>query len=472
MKYHISTKFASVEKCFFDVGLTVFYMKISSSQMFRDLSKWCFGALTLLFLTGAFNAQAQGDALFKAKCATCHQVFKDGTGPKLYEVRQKWSDGGAADGSIIQWVNNWNNAAAADPYAQTVSTWSETAMSTFPDLTEEQITSIFDWVDAQEEVSATAAAGPGAGADVVEEESSLGWVWIILAIVFVVVILAVGGVRRQLKSASAEADGEEFDEDMSYADELKQFAWTNRKFVAIGTVVAVLGVVVTLFLGLYSIGIVEEYQPSQPIAFPHSVHAGTNGIDCKYCHNSVTKSRTAGLPTVNVCMNCHKQVTGSTPEQAEQIQKIYDAAGFDPAGGGKYTGETKEIVWNKVHVLPDHVYFNHSQHVEVGGIDCKQCHGDMTTMTETAKVRTVEELNAVEGNIKLTKKTLTMGWCIECHKEKEVSNGSLDTKKDGYYDEIHKRLMDGDKELYGKYLEDGKVSVMELGGWECAKCHY
>ena len=65
-----------------------------------------------------------------------------------------------------------------------------------------------------------------------------------------------------------------------------------------------------------------------------------------------------------------------------------------------------------------------------------------------------------------------MGWCIDCHKEKEISNGVLDTKKDGYYDEIHKRLMDGDKELYGKYLEDGKVTVMELGGWECAKCHY
>ncbi|MCH2229050.1 MAG: c-type cytochrome [Crocinitomicaceae bacterium] len=447
-------------------------MKISSSQMFRDLSKWCFGALTLLFLTGAFNAQAQGDALFKAKCATCHQVFKDGTGPKLYEVRQKWSDGGAAEGSILQWVKNWNVAAAADPYAQTVSTWSETAMSIFPDLTDEQITSIFDWVDSQVEQSNDVSAVPGVVANVSDEESSLGWTWIILAIVFIVIILAVGGVRRQLKSAAAEADGEEYDEDMSYGDELKQFAWANRKLVAIGTVVVVLGVVVTLFLGLYSIGVVEEYQPSQPIEFPHSVHAGVNGIDCKYCHNSVTKSKSAGLPTVNVCMNCHKQIAGATPEQAEQIQKIYDAAGFDPAGGGRYTGETKEIIWNRVHVLPDHVYFNHSQHVEVGGVDCKQCHGDMTTMTETAKVRSIEELNAVEGNIKLSKKTLTMGWCIECHKEKEISNGALDSKKDGYYDEIHKRLMDGDKELYGKYLEDGKVSVMELGGWECAKCHY
>ena len=258
MNSHISTKFAFVEKCFFDVGLTVFYMKISSSQMFRDISKWCFGALALLLFTGPFKAQAQGDALFKAKCATCHQIFKDGTGPKLFEARQKWSDGGAAEGSIFQWVNNWSNAAAADPYAQSVSTWSETAMTAFPDLSKEQITSIFDWVDSQEEVTAAVGSLGGAGGASVEQESGLGWVWIVLAIVFVVVILAVGGVRRQLKSASAEMEGEAFDDEMTYTDELKQWAWSNRKFVALGIVAVVLGLLVTLFLSLYSIGLVEN----------------------------------------------------------------------------------------------------------------------------------------------------------------------------------------------------------------------
>jgi hypothetical protein len=216
----------------------------------------------------------------------------------------------------------------------------------------------------------------------------------------------------------------------------------------------------------------EAYQPSQPIAFPHAIHTGTNGIDCKYCHNSVTKSKSAGLPTVNVCMNCHKQVNGRTPAQQEQIAKIYEAAGWSPEGAGKYTGKTKPIVWNKVHVLPDHVYFNHSQHVVVGGIDCKQCHGDMAKLKETAKVQPVSELNKVEGNIKLTKATLTMGWCIECHDKKEISKGPLSDKKDGYYNEIHRRLLNNDKSLYKKYLKDNKVTVSELGGWECAKCHY
>ena len=446
-------------------------MEISSSQMFRNLKKWSLSAITLLFLANSFNSLAQGEDLFKVKCATCHQVFKDGTGPKLFEARQKWADGGANEKSIYQWVNNFEAAVAADPYAESALSYSDASMVKFPDLSEEQITSIFDWIDSQEKkvAAVTADASGEAGS---EEESSTTWVWLVLALVFFTIIIAISSVRRQLSSAAAELAGEDFKEDVTFSDEVKQWAWNNRKKVVVGAVVVTMGLVVALFLSLYTIGIVDNYQPSQPIEFPHSVHAGTNGIDCKYCHNSVTKSKTAGLPTVNVCMNCHKQVTGTTAEQQKKILNIYAAAGWNPEGAGKYTGETDPIIWNKVHVLPDHVYFNHSQHVVVGGIDCKQCHGDMTTMTETAKVQPVSELNKVEGNIQLTRETLTMGWCIECHQEQEISMGSLESKKDGYYDEIHKRLMDNDKSLYGQYLEDDKVTVKELGGWECAKCHY
>jgi len=447
-------------------------VKIFSSQVLTIFSKWSVRVIIVLFLIPSYKLKAQGESLFKAKCATCHQVFKDGTGPKLYQVRQKWSDGGAKENSIYLWVNNWSKAVAVDPYAQQVSTWSPTAMNNFPDLSKDQITSIFDWIDSQEEVVASAGPISESVTGGVDQSSNSTWIWIILGIIFSIIILAVGGVRRQLKSTSLEIDGEKLEEDLTYLDEIKKLAWKNRKTVAISIVCLVLGIVVSLFLTLYNVGVVENYQPSQPIHFPHSIHAGVNGIDCKYCHNSVNKSKSAGLPTVNVCMNCHKQINGNTPEQQEQIQKIYQAAGYDPSGAGKYTGETKEIIWNKVHQLPDHVYFNHSQHVKVGGIDCKQCHGDMTKMDETVKVQSIQALNMVEGNVKLTKPTLTMGWCIECHGAKEISTGPLDSKKDGYYDEIHKRLMDGDKNLYRKYLEDGKVTVKELGGWECAKCHY
>ena len=433
-----------------------------------------------MLATGSFTTYAQGDALFKSKCASCHQPHKNSTGPKLFQVRQKWTDGGAKEGSIYQWVNNWQTAAASDPYAQTVSTWSPSAMSAFPDLKKEEIDAILDWVDSQPDPAAAGAGDAGATGETgaatdaagTTEETSNGWIWLILGVIFVTIILAVGGVRRQLKFAAADEAGEPLNEGMSYAEELKSWAWKYRLYVGLGSLVVVIGVVVTLFLGLYSIGVVENYQPSQPIAFPHAIHTGTNGIDCKYCHSSVTKSKTAGIPSVNVCMNCHKQINGRTPAQQEQIAKIYEAAGWNPEGAGSYTGKTKPIVWNKVHVLPDHVYFNHSQHVVVGGVDCKQCHGDMTKQVETQKVWPVEELNKIEGNIPLTKPTMTMGWCIECHAEKEISTGGIDTKNDGYYNEIHKRLLNNDKKLYEKYLEDGKVSVAELGGWECAKCHY
>src|SRR5690606_11755661 len=439
-------------------------------QMFRKINNWCIGALTIVLMTGTFTAQAaDGAALFK-KCATCHSPFKDGTGPKLKDVRAKWADGGAKEGSLIKWVQDWEAAAAADPYAAAAAKLKPTNMDKFPSLTEEEINAIFDYVDSQEEPTVAGAAGAGAGAGaVVEEESSMGWIWIALGIVFAIIILSVGGVRRQLTIANAEQEGAEVDEDASYGAELKAWAFKNRKYVGIATLVVVISLVVSLFLLLYSIDVKEGYQPSQPIDFPHSVHAGINGIDCKYCHNSVTESKTAGLPSVNVCMNCHKSVTGTTPEQQEKIKKIYEAAGWD---GNVFTGQTKEIVWNKVHVLPDHVYFNHSQHVVAGGVDCIQCHGDMKTMKETAKIQPVSELNKIEGNIKLTKPTLTMGWCIECHDQKGISEGTLDTKGDGYYAEIHKRLLNNDPKLYQEYLKDGKVSVKELGGWECAKCHY
>ena len=445
-------------------------MKISNIQKIKRLpSKFIFVFSLLVFLSPSISF-ADGGGNFKAKCSSCHQPHKNGTGPKLFQARQKWSTGGAEEGSIYQWVNNWQTAAANDPYVAGVSKWSATAMTAFPELTKVQIDEILDWVDAQPD---PATAGPANGTPVVDgedpnssEEGGNTWLWLILSTMFIIIILSVGGVRRQLKISTGESPS---DDNLTYTEEFKAWAWKYRLPVGLGTLVIFLSLIVTLFQGLYRINIVENYQPSQPIAFPHNKHAGVNGIDCKYCHNSVTKSKSAGIPTVNVCMNCHKQINGEGKPYASEIKKIYSAAGYDPTGSGKYTGNTKPIVWNKVHVLPDHVYFNHSQHVVVGGIDCKQCHGDMTKMSEAVKVQPVEELNKIEGNIKLSKPTLTMGWCIECHGAKEVSLGD---GKNGYYDEIHRRLRDNDKSLYKKYLKDGKVTVSELGGWECAKCHY
>ena len=449
-------------------------MKISNIQSLNRVLKASWLVLYMAVSLISFEALGQGEALFKSKCATCHQPLKNSTGPKLYQVREKWASGGAKEGSIYTWVNNWQNAVATDPYAAEVSKWSPTAMSVFPDLKKEEIDAILDWVDTQQDASATGAAGgeematEGDVSTENGEEDTLSWIWIVMGVVFLTIILAVGGVRRQLKVVTSEKTDEQ--EKLTYGEEFRAWAWKYRLYVGLASLILVLSLIVSLFQGLYRINIVEEYQPSQPITFPHDRHAAGSVVDCKYCHNSVTKSKSAGIPSVNVCMNCHKQINGEGKPFAGEIKKIYEAAGWDvSSGAGKYTGKTKPIVWNKVHVLPDHVYFNHSQHVVVGGIDCKQCHGDMTKMNGTAMVQPVKELNKIEENIKLTKPTLTMGWCIECHGAKDVALGN---GKNGYYDEIHRRLMNNDKTLYRKYLKDGKVSVSELGGWECAKCHY
>ena len=180
--------------------------------MFRSIKQWCIGALSTVFVVGAFDsfAQVDGGALFKAKCATCHSPHKDGTGPKLFKVREKWAAEGAKEGSIYTWVANWNAAAAADPYAKKVSGLKPTAMNTFPDLAgkTEDIDAIFNWIDEQPDPSqpkeGDVAAGPGASDEV--EEDGLSWVWILMGVVFIVIIMAVGGVRRQLRNATREQE--------------------------------------------------------------------------------------------------------------------------------------------------------------------------------------------------------------------------------------------------------------------------
>ncbi len=449
-------------------------MEIPNIQSLNRFKHLFLLAVTLTFFSISNQLFAQGEALFKAKCANCHQPHKNGIGPKLFEARKRWE--AAGEGAlIIEWVKNNAKLRASGKSARANEIFNEykgSVMYAFTKLKDDEVISILDWVDAQPDPATAASTTTTGGSKTPglesEEESSLSWIWILLGIMFVIIIMAVGGVRRQLNIATSDKDVQE---KLTYGEEFRVWAWKNRLYVGITSLVIVIAFTVGILQGLSRINVVENYQPSQPIAFPHSVHACLNGIDCKYCHNSVEKSKSAGIPSVNVCMNCHKQISGEGKPYESEIKKVYAAAGWDPKNGptGAYNNKTNPIVWNKVHVLPDHVYFNHSQHVVVGGVDCKQCHGDMTKMKEAAKVQPVSELNKIEGNTKLTKPTLTMGWCIECHGKSGVS---LDNRKSGYYDEIHRRLLNNDKSLYKKYFKDNKVSVSELGGWECAKCHY
>ncbi len=135
-------------------------MKISNIQKIKHFQTQFLIVFCLAFFSSPSQLFADGGGNFKAKCASCHQPHKNGTGPKLFQARQKWSTGGAKEGSIYQWVNNWQTAAANDPYAAGVSKWSATAMNAFPELSKVQIDEILDWVDAQPD---PATAGPAGG---------------------------------------------------------------------------------------------------------------------------------------------------------------------------------------------------------------------------------------------------------------------------------------------------------------------
>jgi len=231
-------------------------------------------------------------------------------------------------------------------------------------------------------------------------------------------------------------------------------AFANNQFlVLVSAIFMLLASAYFVYGFLMQVGIDQGYAPIQPIHYSHKIHAGENGIDCKYCHSSARVSKHSGIPSLNVCMNCHKSIAefqGSkdsvyveyTKEfYTAEIQKLYDAVGWDKTTQ-KYTGKTKPVKWVRIHNLPDFVYFNHAQHVTVAGIECQKCHGAVETY-----------------EIQKQFAPLTMGWCINCHRETEV-------KMEGntYYDKIH-------EELSKKYGVD-KLTAAQMGGLECGKCHY
>ena len=160
----------------------------------------------------------------------------------------------------------------------------------------------------------------------------------------------------------------------------------------------------------------QDYEPVQPIAYSHRLHAGDLQIPCLYCHFGAEKSRHAGIPPANVCMNCHRFVTttlGAVRAEDEaamkerrkprrivgtEVRKLYAALGLDDELQPDRTGKPTPIVWTKVHNVPDFVYFDHSPHV-AAGVTCQSCHGPVETMERVRQVM-----------------PLSMGWCVNCHR--------------------------------------------------------
>jgi cytochrome c2 len=217
--------------------------------------------------------------------------------------------------------------------------------------------------------------------------------------------------------------------------DLVLFKFVKARFVHI--IIIIISVIVIgeiMYVEATSLGRQQFYSPTQPIEFSHKIHAGQNQIDCRYCHSSVDNGRHAGIPSTQLCMNCHNVVKEGKVTGKTEIEKIYASL------------ENKDAIeWIKVHNLPDHVFFSHAQHTNVGQLDCVECHG---AVEEMDKVQQVEDLS--------------MGWCIDCHRQTNLPQFQTNEFYK-HYEELHAKLKSG---------EINRVTVQDIGGNDCQKCHY
>jgi len=390
---------------------------------------------------------AAGEALFKSNCAACHKMDAKAVGPALRGVADKFEKDWLYD-----WIRNSQAmVAAGDPLA--VKLFEENnkmIMTPFPALSDADIDNILAYTSqpkAQPVASAAGAEGVAAsgGGDSVSNDLVLG----ALALIFILLVIMLFLVYGTLKRIAA-ANGVDTVTDPNKVPLWKAFA-QNQFLVIVVSVFFLLAGSYFAFGYLMQVGVDQGYQPVQPIHFSHKIHAGDNGVDCNFCHSSARKSKTSGIPSLNVCMSCHKNISEVAEETATdeyskefydgEIAKLYQAVGWD-VDEQQYTGETEPVKWVRIHNLPDFAYFNHSQHVSVAGISCQTCHGE------------VQEMEVVEQF-----SPLTMGWCIDCHRETNVNLASNE-----YYAKIH-------EELSKKYGVE-KLTIAEMGGLECGKCHY
>jgi hypothetical protein len=310
-------------------------------------------------------------------------------------------------------------------------------------LTDDQIKNIIAYVaHPPAEVAATPGGiTPTNGAAKNEGGENTGTILLLSIAVLFVLIYVLRSVRKALLAVANEKKGIPAPEDLGFWKGTLQWIKTHKVQFAVINIFLTAVFCVYGWEYLWGIDVTPGYHPSQPINFRHDVHAGQNGIACIYCHSGAEKGKVAGIPTLNVCMNCHKGIQGSNDEFKKEIAKIYDAVGWDPQAAA-YTKPQHPLQWNRVHVLPDFAYFNHSQHVVVGKLDCKNCHGDVATFTTDQQFA-----------------KLTMGWCIDCHRATPVQ-----MQGNGYYAKLHEALMKQDSTR--------TITEAEMGGLECGKCHY
>lgn len=417
----------TIQKHLFITVLTIFFCVFNATAQDAAAPVAAEPAATAAAPASGGDA-AVGETIFKNNCASCHAVTNEVVvGPGLQGIEERrdfaW---------LKKWIHNPNGViASGDDYAvKLYEKYNKTQMTAFPNLSDDEIKGVLAYISA---ANVPVAAVPAAAGAVAAGGESTGGgqffnvVMIALMVIMALVLVALLAILQLLTKLAGVETVETTGLSMS-----ERFRANLKGIVANRTIRSA---VIWLFIllatkasldGMYGIGIHKGYAPEQPIAFSHKLHAGEYEINCTYCHTGVYKGKQAGIPSANICMNCHNAIKRESPE----IQKIYTALEKD-----------QPIEWIRVHNLPDLAYFNHAQHTNVGGLDCINCHGEIPKMEVVQQV-----------------KSLTMGWCIDCHRETDVN-----AKGNEYYDNLLK--------AHEKTLS-GSMKVEDIGGLECARCHY
>jgi cytochrome c2 len=420
-----------------------------------------------------------GEKLFKANCTACHALDKQVVGPPLKGIVAKVKEeAGVGPDWLHKWIkNNKELRASGDKYANEIfEKFNKTEMQLFPNLSDKDIDDILAFTtnppapepaaDTKKDATATDAAQAAPANSTTTSVVIISLLAIAALLVWILIKL------RQLVKLGQSEDLAGLNETRikSFSEIYEKYHYVGKGLIAILALLATYGV----WNWIMWIGVYKGYKPEQPIYFSHKIHAGEQKIDCQLCHSSAKYGKVSEIPSMNVCMNCHRTISeyGANDYMEPgkdkafydgEIQKIYAATGWDPAKQ-QYTGKTQPVEWTRIHNMPDFVYFNHSQHVVAGeqaiinsfnkknpnnkiDVVCKACHGKIDTM-----------------NVVQMANDFTMGWCIECHRTTEVDMNN------GYNKEYFKNLHDKLKKQYPK--DGGKITVDAIGGLECGKCHY
>jgi len=375
----------------------------------------------------------KGEELFKANCTSCHKLGDEKKarliGPGLNveifdEYTEEW---------LISWIKN-SSAMIESGDEQAIAIFEEynqSVMTAFPTLSDNDVRDILAYIEKPPIVVVEEIITADSEDSKSDSTSSGNFVFIIIGLL--IFLMFVVFLKNSLKKASNIEE--------TIFQGLKKWALNNLALLLITLHLGVLFLIVIGWQSLSKIGIQQNYKPAQPIEFSHKLHAGVNGIDCNYCHSSARKSKHSGIPSANVCMNCHANIVEGPVHGTKEIAKIYQAVGYDVDSRTYIEGyEEQPIKWVRIHNLPDLAYFNHSQHVVAGKIECQECHG------------AIEEMDVVHQQEKLT-----MGWCINCHRDTKI-----DLDNPYYHD-------------YNDWVEKHKkadLTVENIGGLECGKCHY